>query len=151
MQFKGLLIALLAMAGGTNVSVAASATEHDGPHAAAIAPLTAEPPAKLIASQPLPEQLARGLVVITYRTENLRIGPVYGAGALDVNPRIGHIHVTVDGASWHWADASNEPLIIQGLLPGRHQILIELASPVHLVIDRQLIEFEIPATAPKNH
>lgn len=142
MQLKGLFVALLAIVAST----AAASTEHGGPHAAAIAPITAEPPPKLIASKPLPEQLARGLVVITYRTENLRIEPVYGAGALDVNPRIGHIHVTVDGASWHWADASNEPLIIQGLPPGRHKVLIELANPVHLVMDSQLVEFDIPAS-----
>lgn len=149
MQLKRLSIALLVAATSyAHVGFASQPTEQGGPHAAAIAPLAAEPPAKLIASQPLPEQLARGLVVITYRTENLRIEPVYGAGALDVNPRIGHIHVTVDGASWHWADASNEPLILQGLTPGPHKVLIELANPVHLVIDSKLIEFEIPATKP---
>jgi hypothetical protein len=145
MQLKGLFIALL-VGIASHATANAASTEHGGPHAAAIAPLAAEPPAKLIASQPLPEQLARGLVVITYRTENLRIEPVYGAAALDVSPRIGHIHVTVDGAPWHWADASNEPLIIQGLPPGPHKVLIELANPVHLVIDRKLVEFQIPAT-----
>jgi hypothetical protein len=30
---------------------------------------------------------------------------------LDVSPRVGHIHVTVDDAPWHWADGSGEPLI----------------------------------------
>ena len=47
-----------------------------------------------------------------YRAENLRIVPVFGPKALDVSPRIGHIHVTVDDAPWHWADASGEQLII---------------------------------------
>ena len=53
-----------------------------------------EPPAKLTVDPPLPEQLALGLVFIQYRTENLRVVPVFGAGALDVSPRVGHIHVT---------------------------------------------------------
>jgi hypothetical protein len=36
--------------------------------------------------------------------------------------------VTVDDATWHWADASGEPVIINGLAPGRHKILIQLVS-----------------------
>ena len=39
-------------------------------------------------------------------------------GALDVSPRIGHIHVTVDDAPWHFVDASGETLILVGLEPG---------------------------------
>ena len=53
--------------------------------------------------------------VIQYRADNLRIVPVFGPAALSVTPRIGHI------ASWHWVDASGEPLIIQGLTPGPHR------------------------------
>jgi len=44
--------------------------------------------------------LAQGRVVIQYRAENLRIVPVFGPAALNVLPRIGHIHVTVDDAPW---------------------------------------------------
>jgi hypothetical protein len=57
-----------------------------------------EPPARLIVDPPLAEQLAKGLVFIQYRTENLRVVPVFGKGALDVSPRIGHLHITVDDA-----------------------------------------------------
>jgi hypothetical protein len=32
--------------------------------------------------------------------------PAFGPKALDDSPRIGHIHVSVDDAPWHWADAS---------------------------------------------
>ena len=66
-------------------------------------------PARLIVAPPLPDALARGLAVIQYRADNLRIVPVYGPAALSVTPRIGHIHVTVDDARWHWVDASGEP------------------------------------------
>jgi hypothetical protein len=92
----------------------------------------------------LADALARGLVVIQYRTENLRIVPVFGPGALDVSPRIGHIHVTVDDAPWHWADAGGEPLIIQSLSPGPHRVLVQLADPTHRVIDQELVNLVNP-------
>ena len=70
--------------------------------------------------------------------------PVYGPAALQVTPRIGHLHVTVDDLPCHWLDASGEPLSINGLLPGRHKVLIELENPIHKVIDSKTISFETP-------
>lgn len=112
--------------------------------APAILPVAAEPKAKLFVDPPIAEALAKGKVFIQYRTENLRIVPVYGEAALDVSPRIGHLHITVDNLPWHWADASNEPLIIVGMTPGKHTILFELADTTHHVLQQQLITFEIP-------
>jgi hypothetical protein len=83
-------------------------------------------------------------VVIRYCTENLQIRPVFGEDALRVSPRIGHLHITVDGASWRWLDASNEPVIVNGLPSGPHTILIELVDPTHKTIDRHLVRFVIP-------
>ncbi|MBY0610969.1 MAG: hypothetical protein K2P80_02185 [Beijerinckiaceae bacterium] len=97
---------------------------------------------------PLADALARGLVVIGYRAENIRIEPIFGAEALHVRPRLGHLHITVDDVPWHWVDASGEPLIIQGLKAGPHRILIELADPIHRVLDHQLVSFEI-VTPPR--
>ncbi len=111
----------------------------------AIAAPVSQEPARLIVAPPLAEALARGLVVIQYRAENLRIVPVYGASALDVTPRVGHLHVTIDDLPWHWVDASGEPLVIQHLPPGPHRVLIELADPAHHVIDGQSVDFQIPA------
>ncbi|WP_025351208.1 DUF6130 family protein [Nocardia nova] len=111
---------------------------------APVVPLSGQPAASLTVDQPLPDQLAMGLVVIRYRAENLRIVPVYGSGALDVSPRVGHIHVTVDDAPWHWADGSGEPLIIQGLPAGPHRVWIGLADPTHHVIDSKTIDFVVP-------
>lgn len=116
-------------------------TDFDLPSIAA--PATQDP-ARLIVAPPLPDALTRGLAVIQYRAENLRIVPVFGPAALSVTPRIGHIHVTLDDAGWHWVDASGEPLIIQGLAPGPHRVLIELADPAHRVIDSKTVSFEIP-------
>jgi hypothetical protein len=87
-----------------------------------------EPPHRLIVDSPLPEELARG-VFIQYRTEHMRVVPVFGRGALDVSPRIGHVHVTVDDAPWHFIDASGETVVVIGLKPGPHQVLFELAGP----------------------
>jgi Family of unknown function (DUF6130) len=104
-------------------------------------------PARLVVEPPLPESLSRGLVVIQYRADNLRIISVFGHAALNVTPRIGHVHVTLDDARWHWVDASGE-LIIQGLTPGPHRLLIELADPIHRVIDSKDLTFEIPVRPP---
>src|SRR5687768_11765301 len=101
---------------------------------APVVPLNTEPDPVLIVDAPLPDQLALGRVVVQYRTENLRIMQVFGPAALTVSPRIGHLHITLEDASWHWLDASNEPVILNGLRPGPHRLLIELADPNHQII-----------------
>jgi hypothetical protein len=112
---------------------------------APVVPLASQPAPSLVVDAPLPDQLAMGLAVIRYRAENLRIVPVYGPAALDVSPRIGHIHVMVDDAPWHWADGSGEPLIIQGLPPGPHKVWIGLADPTHKILDSQTVNFVVSA------
>src|SRR3989442_1225868 len=84
---------------------AAAQTAREVRGAAPAQPLQGEPPAKIIVDSPRAEPLSRGVLFIPYRTENLQIVPVFGPAALAVSPRIGHIHVTVDDARWHWADA----------------------------------------------
>jgi len=56
-----------------------------------------------------------------------------------VSPRIGHIHITVDDASWHCADASGVPVIINGLAPGPHKILIQFVNANHQAIDQRFV------------
>jgi hypothetical protein len=130
---------------------AQTAREFLGP--AGVVPLTEQqPPAKIIVDPPLAEPLSRGYVFIQYRAENLRIVPVFGPNALDVSPRIGHIHVIVDDAPWHWADASGEPLILVGLPAGPHKVQIILADANHHPLDRATVEFVVPETdAAKSH
>jgi hypothetical protein len=103
-----------------------------------------EAPPKLIVDPPLAEELARGAVFIQYRTENLRVVPVFGRGALSVSPRIGHIHITVDDAPWHFIDASGETVVVVGLDPGPHAVLIQLADPTHRVIASETVHFIVP-------
>ena len=126
-------------------------TDHINFNPAPVVPLSSQPPARLIVDSPLPEQLARGYVVVRYRTENLRIMPVYGPAAQDISPRIGHLHITVDDLPWHWLDASGEPISINGLPPGTHKILIELEDPTHKLIDATTVEFEIPLRQTAHH
>lgn len=108
-----------------------------------------EPAPRLVVDPPLPRPLSEGRVYIQYRTENIRILPVFGAGALDVSPRVGHVHVTVDAGPWHFVDASGETIVLVGLPPGPHKVLIELADPTHRVIAAETVNFSVPATASR--
>ena len=105
-----------------------------------------EAPAKLIVDPPIPEQLAHGRVFIQYRTENLRIMPVYGNAALAVSPRLGHLHYYVDGQSWPTVDSSGETVVLVGLQPGPHKVKLELADATHKPIPgaSQVVEFTVP-------
>ncbi|MGI4794014.1 MAG: DUF6130 family protein [Janthinobacterium lividum] len=82
-----------------------------------------------------------------YRTENLHVVPVFGKAALDVSPRIGHLHLTVDDNPWHFVDASGETVIVVGLHPGPHKVLFELADPTHKVMTSQTVAFVVPDPA----
>ena len=128
-------------------SVGTSSTEPTGEQmlrAAPVEPLANEPPAKIIVDPPLAEPLSHGQVVIQYRTEHLHIVPVFGSAALAVSPRIGHLHVSVDDAPWHWVDASGLPVAIVGLTAGPHKVLIQLANANHQPLDQSVVEFTIP-------
>jgi uncharacterized protein DUF6130 len=120
-----------------------------------------EPGPRLIVDPPIPAQLAQGIVQIQYRAENVRIVPVFGTGALNASPRIGHLHVTVDDLPWHWADASDSNTIdLVGMPPGQHKVLIELVNAAHRNFDgcgqdcRHTSTFTVPgmvSSAPHPH
>src|SRR5262245_34081397 len=124
--------------------LAQSAKEGCGP--TPVIPLTSEePPAKIVIYPPLAEPLtARGVAIIQYCAQNLHLVPVFGPNALAVSPRVGHIHVTLDDASWVWADASGNPIILMGLPPGPHKLLIELADANHRILDKNVVTFVVP-------
>ncbi len=61
-----------------------------------------------------------------------------------MSPCIGHIHITVDDAPWHFVDASGETIILVGLKPGPHKVLIELADSTHRVINSEIVKFTVP-------
>ena len=110
-------------------------------------PIKNEPAPKLFVDQPLPGPLAsRAVAIIPYRTENFRILPVFGATASDVSPRAGHLHVSIDDLPWRWADAGGTgAIVLTGLPPGEHKVLIEIATPEHEVLGGKVVEFTVPA------
>src|SRR6266850_4443481 len=117
-------------------------------------PVEKEPEPKLIVDPPLPQGLSLGVFWAQYRVENLRIVPVFGAGALQVSPRVGHLHITVDDLPWWWADASdNNTVDIAGLPPGEHKVKIDLVDANHNVFPGQskTITFTIPKGASLSH
>jgi hypothetical protein len=106
-----------------------------------------EPAPRLIVDPPLPEGLALGVFWAQYRVENLRIVPVFGAGAVQTSPRVGHLHITVDDLPWWWADASdNNTVDIAGLPPGQHKVKIELVDANHRGFPGQVVTltFTVP-------
>lgn len=142
-RLKGSLLVVIAAATAAN---AQSARDIRG--ATPLLAIENEPLPRLIVDPPLPGPLAAGRVFIQYRAENMRILPVFGTGALDVSPRVGHVHITVDGAPWHFVDASGETIILVGLAPGSHEVLVELADPTHRVLAQERVRFTVPPPAP---
>src|SRR5678815_4696001 len=114
--------------------------------AIALIPIDNEPAPKLIVDPPVPEQLALGRVFIQYRTENLRILPVFNKTALSVSPRVGHLHYYVDGQSWPIVDTSGERGVLVGLMRGPHAVKLVLADATHKPISgaSQVVDFSIP-------
>jgi hypothetical protein len=113
-----------------------------------------EPPAKLIVDQPLPDLLGQGIVWIQWRAENVNIVPVFGKGALNVSPRVGHLHIHMDDLPWLWADASNINTIdMAGVPPGPHKVLIELVDANHQVFPGQskTVTFTVTGTGSHDH
>jgi hypothetical protein len=125
---------------------AAGQTARDVKGATPLVAIPNEPPATLVVDPPIPEQLALGRVFIQYRTEHLRILPVFGNAALSVSPRVGHLHYYVDGQSWPIVDTSGETVVLVGLKPGPHTVKLELADATHKPIPgaSQVVEFSVP-------
>jgi hypothetical protein len=150
-----LIKTLAAVAAGTLLATSAfaqSAREIRGgsPYVA----IANEPAPKLIVDAPLPEGLALGVFWAQYRVENLRIVPVFGPGAVQASPRVGHLHVTVDELPWWWADASdNNTVDIAGLPPGKHKVKIELVDANHSVFPGQVVTlaFIVPDRQAMSH
>jgi hypothetical protein len=143
--------ALIAISVGLFAPAAVAQTAREVKGATPLVAVPNEAPAKLVVDPPIPEQLALGRVFIQYRTENLRILPVFGSAALAVSPRVGHLHYYVDGQSWPIVDTSGETVVLVGLKPGPHTVKLELADATHKPIPgaAQVVEFTIPTPTPK--
>ena len=141
-----LLVAAVVLYAMTSMAQSASDSCKTSP----IIPLTRgeQPPPKIVIDPPLAEPLvSRGVAIIQYCAENLHIVPVFGPNAVAVLPRIGYIHVALDDASWVWADASGNPIILQGLSLGPHKVRIDLVDANHHPLDKRTITFVVPEKA----
>ena len=131
----------------TSISTESKRTAKDVRGASPYVEIKNEPAPKLIVDDPLPEGLAIGVFWAQYRVENIRIVPVFGSGAIQVSPRIGHLHIIVDDLPWWWADPSNTNTIdIAGLPPGPHKVKISLVDANHNVFPGQVatLTFTVP-------
>jgi hypothetical protein len=148
-------LAIAAVAAGTMLATsgfAQSAKEVRG--ASPYIAIENEPMPKLIVDPPLPEALAKGVFWAQYRVENVRIVQVFGAGARQISPRIGHLHIPVDDLPWWWADASdNNTVDIAGLPAGPHKVTIALVDADHNVFPGQVVTltFSVPEHDGKGH
>jgi len=137
MKRIALLLFVIAMVSGIVTAMAQTSTP------------TKEPPAKLIVDPPLPDLLAKGIVWITWRVENVNIGPESGKDALNATPRVGHLHIRVDDLPWLRAHMSTAPIDVALLPPGPHKIRIELVNAIHQDVPEQskTVTFTIPEGA----
>jgi hypothetical protein len=144
-----MMLKILAATFALGLAATASAQSEAGEREASqFVPVANEPPAELSVDPPLAAPLARGAVIIPYRAKHFRILPIFGTSALDVTPRAGHLHVSVDDLPWRWADAGdNGSVVVNGLPAGPHRILIELALPDHKVVAAQAVTFIVPAAS----
>ena len=140
-QLTCLLFAVLLLSSG----ISAMAQNHKCATPAVIPLTSSEPSAKIYIDPPLPGPLAsRGVAILQYCAENLHIAPVFGPGAVAASPRVGHVHISVDNNPWVWADASGNPIILQGLPAGSHTVHITLVDANHHPLDHAAVTFEMP-------
>ena len=143
-----LIKTLLGVAVGTVLATSAFAqSARDFRGATPYVAIENEPAPKLILDPALPEGLPIGIFWAQYRVENVHIVPVFGPGALQTSPRVGHLHITVDDLPWWWADASDDNTIdIAGLPPGEHKVKVELVDANHVVFPGQVttLTFTVP-------
>jgi hypothetical protein len=140
----GIAVALSALS-------ASAQTAKDVKGATPLVAIQNEAPTQLIVDPPIPEQLALGRVFIQYRTENLRILPVFGKAALEVSPRVGHLHYYLDDQSYPTVDSSGETVVLVGLAPGPHKVRLELADAIHRPIAgcSKVVPFVVPTPQQK--
>jgi len=152
-----LIKTLAAVVAGTVLATSAFAHDSTAMAIRGASPYVAienEPAPKLIVDAPLPEGLALGVFWAQYRVEHLHIAPVFGTGALQASPRLGHLHIIVDDLPWWWADASDSNTIdIANLPPGHHKVTISLVDANHNVFPGQVVTvpFTVPESAPTQH
>ena len=148
------LVAVIGAAGTLLATIAFAQSAKEIRGATPYVEIENEPPPKLIVDPPLTNLLAQGIVWIQWRVENVRILPVFGKGALNVSPRVGHFHIRVDDLPWLWAEASDLNTIdLAGMPPGPHKIRIDLVDANHELFPGQskTVKFTVTGTGSHQH
>jgi hypothetical protein len=157
MKRVALLLFSAAIGAGVIVSGAQPPTSQNAKEVRGASPymeIKDEPAPRLIVDAPLPYLLDKGIVWIQWRVENAHVVPVFGKGALNVSPRVGHLHINVDDLPWLWADASDINTVdLAGMPPGPHKVRIDLVDANHEVFPGQskTVTFTIPKGASHSH
>jgi len=146
-KMNALIRTLAALAIGATLATSAVAENA----ASLVVPVDNEAAPRLIVEPPLPGPLARNVVYIPYRVENLRILAVGGAAARSLSPRVGHLHITVDDLPWQWADyGQSNTIILVGLPRGQHKVRIEAVDAEGRVFTAQTVTFSTPGTGSQS-
>ncbi|WP_152681620.1 DUF6130 family protein [Chromobacterium subtsugae] len=106
------------------------------------------PAPKLVIESPVDGQAVGNALIVRFHAEQIRLAPRYAPAGEPVPAAlrgVGHLHVYLDGAAWHWVHATPDPLVLVGLPPGPHQIHLELAAPNHQPLDARQVSFSVSA------
>ena len=110
-------------------------------------PLAIGPPTLSIES-PAPGAAVQGVTIVRFRAENVRMtSPFLPSERAPGTLPPAHLHVTVDGAEWHWIHATSDPVVITPLPPGEHTVALELAGADHRPLDARSVRFTVVAKA----
>jgi hypothetical protein len=100
----------------------------------------------LTIESPTPDGLVQGVAIIRFRTGNVSIeSPFLPAEQRRSSPPAAHLHVTVDGAAWHWMHTSADPVVVTPLPPGQHTVTLELAGADHRPLETRTVRFTVVA------
>ena len=146
---RGVAASMLAALPFAAMTFATASHAADAPMAmampmAAATPDTAEPAARLMLDEPLAGALANGALVLSFHTEHLVMTSLSAPPAAPGAPRAGHLHVALDHSAWQWVKTSSDPIVLFGLAPGPHTLLVDLADVNHKVLESHSVTFTVP-------
>lgn len=143
-------LALIALGVATRAATrAANAQELSAPPARPGAPHVELRP-RITIESPLEGGVVQGVAFLRFRTENVSIESPFLPAEQRRSPLpAGHLHVTVDGALWHWMHTTTDPVVVTPLPPGEHTVELELAGADHKRLDVRTVQFTVkPKSAP---
>ena len=136
-----LALVVVAAACAGDVQARSSSPAFDGTHTSRRASVTIQ--------SPTTGEIVQGVAVIRFRVENVSIASPFLPKEQHRGPLpAGHLHVSVDGAPWHWVHATSDPVVVTPLPPGEHTVDLELAGADHRPLDVQSVRFTVAARKP---